>query len=365
MDMVWCEDTETATIDTKMKLKWNPTWFSQLPVETRKTVLIHEIEHVAKLHFIRGQGLDPKLWGQATDHEINLGLEEEGYSFAGTEPLKDPRFRGLAAEEIYEILKKESDSPNKPQPNPKGEPSAFGPSPSGETCMQQSEEDSSGSEPSIDELQQDLNNMLNEVIKADQVAKMSDKYTESKSKAMQQMLDQFLKSKMDWFTILRKYFNQKLKKAPNWKRPNRRHQDIFLPSRKRIDGKLSHASFYLDTSGSVSDEMVKRFFSEVRHVKQTYNPDLLTISQFDTDIHSTVTYTSHQSIKLVNVIGRGGTDLQCVHDHILETKPTIVVILSDLECRPMQVIPKLDVVWICMENPTATVNQGKLIHVQG
>lgn len=355
MDVSFCEKVSTATVNNKMEIKWNPDWFKKLPEPTRKTVLIHEIEHVARLHFLRMGMRDPDIWNQACDHEINLGLEDDGYTFFGTMPLKDPSFRGMTAEQIYDILVSE--------PNKQSSQGAFGEG--GEGCIQHEPNEPDDSGESQSTLEQDLSKMLNEVIKADQMAKQSDSYSTSRRNASEQVLDKFLKSKMKWNVFLRKYFNEKLHTALNWKRSNRRYQDIYLPSRKKVDGKLSHVIFYLDTSGSVSDEMITRFFSEVKHVKDAYNPDKITIVQFDTDIHSDVTYTSHQRIKSTKVIGRGGTCLRCVHDHITKRKPTIAVILSDLECAIMPIAPRVDIIWICMGNPSATVAQGKLVHVEG
>ncbi|MFP3693432.1 DUF2201 family putative metallopeptidase, partial [Burkholderia sp. SIMBA_048] len=57
-NFVWSEEVPTAATNG-ITLWWNPSWFTKLPVETRKTVLVHELWHPARLHMLRLNGRCP------------------------------------------------------------------------------------------------------------------------------------------------------------------------------------------------------------------------------------------------------------------------------------------------------------------
>ena len=67
-------------------------------------LLAHEVMHPAMQHHTRRGDRDPKLWNEASDYAINPILTEAGFVLPGT-PLLDPEYRGMTAEQIYEVLK--------------------------------------------------------------------------------------------------------------------------------------------------------------------------------------------------------------------------------------------------------------------
>jgi len=68
----------------------------------------------------------------------------------------------------------------------------------------------------------------------------------------------------------------------------------------------------------------------------------------------------------VEIVGRGGTSLVCVRNHIEEIKPTAAIIFSDLLVEEMEplTIP-IPVLWVAVGNPSATVPFGEIIHIRG
>lgn len=344
----WDSDIKTAEVNTNMDLKWNPDWFDKLPVNTRKTVMIHEIEHIARLHFNRQGGRDPKRWNEACDHEINNALTDEGYTFDGTNPLCDRSYSGMSAEEIYNHLESQNKEPN---PDTWGE---------GEEDGDMGEGEGNGE---AEQSASAMTNMLNTVVKAHQVASMSDNYSNSKSKAITEVLNRFLKPKVNWRRVLRDYFTIRAERLLTWKKPNRRYTEFYLPTRQKSGQSLQHIMFFSDTSGSVSTAVGEIINSELHYISKTFNPDKMTAVQFDTEIHKEEVFLKDTVYKNTEIVGRGGTCLECVRDHIIKNKPTVVVILSDLWCEPMEAIRGVDIVWIVVDNPNARVNQGKLIHI--
>lgn len=86
-------------------------------------VLLHEIMHNVNFHFARRINRDPHIWNCAADYAINIQLEDMakeiggGYIKAPKGILLDSQYRGMAAEQIYEILVKD---PSKLPPPPQG-----------------------------------------------------------------------------------------------------------------------------------------------------------------------------------------------------------------------------------------------------
>ena len=94
------------------------------------------------------------------------------------------------------------------------------------------------------------------------------------------------------------------------------------------------------------------------------------LATFNTSILKRYTLSKDDN-SIKQLTGRGGTSLACVHDDIKikESKlkdeaENIYIILSDLQCTPMQKIKGINLVTICTNNPSAKVLGGKLIHVE-
>ena len=76
-----------------------------LTEEEYRFVMAHELLHVGLRHQIRCQGRDPYLWNIACDYVINGWLVEMGVgNMPSLELLFDNNFKGMSAEQIYDII---------------------------------------------------------------------------------------------------------------------------------------------------------------------------------------------------------------------------------------------------------------------
>ena len=342
LTFIWDEKTKTAATDG-VSLWWNPTWFLSLCQETRKTVLVHELWHPARLHMLRQGSRDMEIWNYACDILINNNLEDERYSFKDIEwGWKDQNYSGWAEEDIYDDLISKG-----MKPPPQG---AFG-DPSGGGDMQEPSDSSKHA-------------AINNVVKAIHQAKLAGQ-AGSIPGDVEKIINKFLTPVIPWETLLYAFFTDLLDEDYTWARPNRRYSDLYLPSRFTDDGRLEHLAYYLDVSGSVSDHDVLRFNSEVKYIKETLNPVKLTLVQFDTRITQERIFTENDLFDEIVVVGRGGTSLRPVRQHIIDNKPTAAVIFSDLQCAPMEPIElDIPVLWVAVNSSGASVPFGKLIHIR-
>jgi predicted metal-dependent peptidase len=340
----WTRDIETAATNGT-NLYWNPDWFQTLPPKTRETVLLHELWHVARLHMVRLGTRDPSIWNIAADIRINNDLENEKYTFQGTKPCLDHDYdiNGIASEEdIYDLLAQQN-----PPPPPAN---AWG-----------------GTKEENDILPPDnaqKQAAINAVVQAVQATKMMGQ-AGSIPGGIEETLKKFLEPVIPWEVVLMQFFTDLLSEDYSWKRPNRRYCDMYLPSRFTDDGRLEHLNYYLDVSGSITAQDILRFNSEVKFIQTVLKPEHLTLVQFDTKITNVKEFHESDPFDEIKVIGRGGTCLIPVRDHILKTEPTAAIIFSDLCVPAMEPLGRdIPVIWVATGNPGATVPFGKLIHVK-
>jgi predicted metal-dependent peptidase len=344
LTFVWDEETETAATDG-VTLWWNPTWFLSLTPATRETVLLHELWHPARLHMIRGGSRDQEVFNIACDIVINNTLEDEGHSFVGVEWCwKDQQYAGMCEEQVYDLLMQEA----KPKP-PAG---AWGDSGGGGDIVKPASEDTTAA-------------AVANVMKAIQQANIGGKAGLVPG-GVQESLTKFLTPIVPWEQLLYAFFTDLLDEDYTWARPNRRHCDIYLPSRFTDDGRLAHLIYYPDTSGSISNAYITRFNSEVKYIQETLKPAKLTVVQFDTCIQHERVFLEGDDFSEIVVYGRGGTSLVPVREHILKHEPTAAVIFSDLECNPMAPLDiDVPVIWAVVGRGGHTPTFGRVIHIRG
>lgn len=110
------------------------------------------------------------------------------------------------------------------------------------------------------------------------------------------------------------------------KPPRRSPPGIILP--KKIARKVV-AAFYIDTSGSISDEEIHQGIAEVKAALRTSLADL-TVSFVDTQVYSTIR-AGNGSFKGPKKVQRGGTDMrECfTHANDLRPRPNLIIVMTD------------------------------------
>lgn len=334
-EFYWDDSIPTAATNG-LQMFWNPYFFLKIPVNARVFVLAHELWHNAYLHNIRRGDRDPKLYNIAADHVINTKLLSEGYDITGIpfDIYSDFQYHEWSVDRVYEDI-----AQNSPPPPPMS--GMFGLADDikepGSTDTDGSSEssDTSASSPSPEEVEA---KMIGNLVQAIQASKLSGERGVIPGD-IEEMVDEILSPILPWDTLLHQFLTELSQEDYSYRRPSRRYDEPFLPS-LITDGGLQELNWYLDVSGSVTEEMIKRFFSEMVYVKYTYHPEKINIIEFDYEIQKEITLDADDSFDFLDIKGRGGTWLDPVREHILKTQPNAAIIFSDLECPPME---KVDV----------------------
>lgn len=347
----WCEPIRTAGTNGT-NLLWNPYYFWFLKRSGRISILVHEIWHAALLHPLRRGNRDPEVWNEAADTYLDNMMDNEGYDLTNLFPQElgfspyaktfiNHHYDGWSVEQIYDDYM--SDPLKRLR---KG-----------------------GGDQVLDIMQagqaQQQKNLA--IVVAAHHAAMLAKDAGKLPGELQSILKKFLKPKLPWHTLLRKFFNELASQDYSWTRPSRRSQEVYLPSLRATNPSLSHVIEYFDVSGSVTDPEVIRFNSEVKHIWETYTPEKMTIVQFDIRIQDEWELKRGEQFNELKVTGRGGTSLACVRDHIIANRPTAVIIFSDLRCPKMERLPpglNIPIIWVAINNYSAQVDFGKLVHIR-
>lgn len=301
--------------------------------------ICHEILHCAYDHFGRLGMRDPSIWNQAADYAINQILVRSKIGQIHETWLLDPAFENMAAEEIYEFLKEERKKQQQGQ-NSSGDDSNGGGSGQGQAKRQKSHrggsQDYHGGNPSATKEQQEENmkNFRSSVVSAAQ-----SKGTPSE---IAEFVTELVTPKIDWRSKLHRSMRSLMRSDLTYMNPSRRSW---------IGGALS-GSFYgqpvfpgykpdetidiciaLDASGSISEEMLRDFLSEVIGITKQFQQFKIRILTFDTSVYTVRDYTTGEERKILEypIHGGGGTDFMCVYEHMKAEnyRPKQMVMFTD------------------------------------
>ena len=338
----WNDAIGTACVTKSKRLIISPTWFLTLTERSRVALLAHELWHIAFMHLLRVGNRKHRLWNQAADHAINLMLIQHGYHF-DMPYLGDRRFMNLSAEQIYTIL----DAENAPDDLPFGE----------DFAAMAPDEDPSQEIPD-DQAEAAMTALI---VRASTVEAMATK-PGTLPGGLQEIIDQLLNPSLPWERIINRWLTARSEIESNWRRPNRRYRDIYLPSRGGDNG-LAHLMWGFDTSCSMTPRQLLKCNSEMAGAYDQFQPDKMTVVTFDTEIQQILQFGRDKPLERLIVQGRGGTNMQPIFDLAAETRPDALIMFSDMECRIPEAIRGIEVLWVCLDNKHWVPPYGDVVHI--
>ena len=181
--------------------------------------------------------------------------------------------------------------------------------------------------------------------------------------AFESLIQEMLYPQMNWYEVLLDYL-QSLPDDYTFKPPDRRFEDIVLPVMNDGDT-VTGIVVAIDTSGSLSDDELSEFITEVIHIKHQFPQVKFTFLMCDAEIQKVIDVDDGTDPnELLRVKGRGGTAFEPVFKWVKENEPDTqcLVYLTD-GFAPFPPDPQHEVIWI-INNKEQTPGYGRIVRYQ-
>jgi predicted metal-dependent peptidase len=300
-------------------------------------LLAHEVMHPAMQHHTRRGDRDPKLWNEAGDYAINPILTEAGFVLPGT-PLLDPEYRGMTAEQIYEVLK-ESRAGEEDEGIP--EDAEINNTRDGDSTAQDS---GNGTEDPSADRNSDAVERPGTVLDAPDAAQQEAEWQVAVKQATQaaQMMGQLpggialaveevMRPRVDWKSILRRFVQQSATADYSWRMPNRRYiaGGLYLPELRSES--MPTLIVVVDSSAS-TQAVLPTFKVELQSIVEECQPESTIVIMADATVQRVDEFQRGDPIEF-NVEGFGGTDFRPAFDHVdrEQWNPACLIYLTDAD----------------------------------
>lgn len=336
--------TKTACVRRKginCELVINPDYWETQDDIQQLNLLRHEVYHLVFQHmFLYNSFSNKEVLGLATDCEVDSYLTnlDDSWVVPSLWNLPDKKGTKFYYEEI--LKKMSSKQQNQQQSREKSKDSK-----NNNNEIPQTKDDHSKWKKDFNECsnaeKQLIQNQINRQIKvaAEQTIKMQGTIPAE----LKVLVDELFKSKprvFDWKSYFRRMLGSIYDININ---KTRRKESIRFPESAGIKHKKKISILVaVDTSGSVNNEELKDFFSEITYIYKT--GARITILECDVDISANYEYTGKWTGK---IHGRGGTNFQPVIDYYRKNKKdyAALVYFTDGECRIPSNVPR-DTIWV-------------------
>ena len=384
------EGCETAYTDGE-RIAFSPTFLEELSDKELDFVMMHEILHVVLQHCLRGEDKDNERYNIAADIVINSTIMHENDDKASSITLSkygesmhiapDGKEGYLyTAEEVYEMLQskqKDSDSGNEKSKKAGNVASKKGRA--GKVQQSRKNMDKPVAKRWDDHSQWgkfEEDSKLRDVwvknfAECCEAINVRDKSNNRGTLPMfaQRMLEKLKNPQTDWRTILNDFIQEEICDY-SFSPPDRRFQDspFFLPDFNEMgkNDNVSDILFFIDTSGSISDNDMTTAFSEIKGAIDQYDGKLKGwLGFFDAAIIEPKPFSSFEEFIVIKPAGGGGTDFQIIFEyvdqHMKGKEPNCIIILTD-GCAPFpkeELANDIPVLWL-INNQDVTPPWGKV-----
>jgi len=350
-DPKWC-----ATIGTDARaFYYNPDYIDSLSLEQTQFALAHEALHCALSHFARREHRNLARWDVACDLAINPILIREGMT-AVPGALYDIGFEGMMAEEIYPLVKENteeqphdqhlyskdsgSSKDRNTQPLPEESDAGGGAGEGGGSGTALAAPPDALGEAEKEQLAiQWRQRLAGAAQQALQAGKLGD--------SLRRLVDHLLQPQLPWRMLLARYMSAVSRDDYSYMRPSRREGEAIFPTLRSSQVEIVVA---LDTSGSIRQEEMREFVTEVDAIKGQVRARI-TLQACDAQLCSAGPWVFEpwEAFELPDTIrGGGGTRFTPVFDWLAQQDqtPDLVVYFTDARGEFPKQEPGYPVLWL-------------------
>ena len=367
MHMIYAvsEEIETACTDG-VRITFSIDFLDSLSDSELDFVMMHEILHVVLQHCFRGDVEDPEAYNIAADIVVNSNIMLENgmkassitlskYGIAMHVAPDGKEGHEYTAEQVYAMLPKNL--------NKKGNNKSPG-SAVGRAKKENKKGNNKGPGSAVGRAKKEISKEQHQPVRVWDDHSQWGKYEEddtlrdvwvkrfedaaeaikirdpSNARGLlpafaERILKELKKTQTDWRTILNDFIQEEVVDY-SFAPPDRRFDDspFFLPDFNGKEDRVEDILFMIDTSGSMSDDMIAAAYSEVKGAIDQFNGKLKGwLGFFDAAIIKPQPFSDENEFKIIKPAGGGGTDFQIIFEyvfhHMSDKLPASIIILSD------------------------------------
>lgn len=375
MHMIYAvsEEIETACTDG-VRITFGIDFLDSLSDSELDFVMMHEILHVVLQHCFRGDVEDPEAYNIAADIVVNSNIMLENgmkassitLSKYGTSMHVAPDGKEgheYTAEQVYVMLPKNLNKKGNNNLNKKGNNKSPG-SAVGGAKKENKKGNNKSPGSAVGRAKKEISKEQHQPVRVWDDHSRWGKYEEddtlrdvwvkrfedaaeaikirdpSNARGLlhafaERILKELKKTQTDWRTILNDFIQEEVVDY-SFAPPDRRFDDspFFLPDFNGKKDRVEDILFMIDTSGSMSDDMIAAAYSEVKGAIDQFNGKLKGwLGFFDAAIIKPQPFSDENEFKTIKPAGGGGTDFQIIFEyvfhHMSDKLPASIIILSD------------------------------------
>jgi predicted metal-dependent peptidase len=331
----------TMAVDTGWRLYYSPDFVMSESAEALATVLLHECMHCMLEHGKRFEALpiarkDNNVWNYAGDCAINQVLDDAHMPWTEVTPVRYENIehqgvdRAMSTEAAYHVMVAYREAHKEEQTHSDCGSVSGG----GRREYELDPEDSQTPSSSIDQQENVLDTVASAVLTAIEEG-------QDLPEALSRVARDRLEPTLDWkkllaFNLRSAVSNVAGRRDYTYARPSRRQSAIntagtnfILPAMRQPQPPC--VAIVLDTSGSVSDEMLETYLAEIRGIFTAVGISSgIWVLPCDSQVHEVEKIRSFD-LKKLRIKGGGGTDMSVGIAEALRIRPraNIIVTLTD------------------------------------
>ena len=321
----WCA---TAATDGR-NFYYNTRFIEMLRPKEIEFLFGHEVLHCVYDHFGRRGDRDPQLWNIANDYCVNGDLVKHnvGEKITSVPCLYDRKYDGMSSEEVYDALYENAEKIDMGKlldqlidEHLDGEGDGDG------------DQDGEGKgRPRLSA--EDKQAIKDEIKEAMLAAAATVDGAGNLPAGVKRLIQQLTEPQLNWREILRMNLESTIKADYTWMRASRKgwHMDAVMPGQKPDE--MIDVAVMLDASGSISQDMLRDFLSEIQGIMDSFPSYKIHVATFDTNCYNPAQYDSDNLDSMIDyeVSGGGGTDFDCIFTYLKdqEITPRRLIVFTD------------------------------------
>jgi predicted metal-dependent peptidase len=362
-------DSEVTAYTDGVNKRYGRKFMESIKDEAQlRGLIMHENLHVALKHIPRNKDLwkeNSLLANASADYVVNdiiESMKDKAHIKLPNGALYHPKFHNWSLREIYTFLKKNAKDGGGGGSGDEGTGIKNSGSGGGEFPTQSLDEHDWESQEMSPEQAKKLEEKIDKSLREGGI--MAGRMGAKVPRAIGDLLE----PKIDWREVLRDFVASatKGKDEFTWRKFNKRMlaNDMYLPSLENES--IGEIVVAIDTSGSIGQEQLNEFASELASICDTCSPEVVRVLWWDTSVHGEQVFKGDYAniASMLKPEGFGGTYVSCVNKYVVEKniKAECVLVFTDgyveNNIEWQITAPTL---WMVTENKSFEPPTGKLV----